>query len=69
MTRKYFAGVALAFTLAGCAVSQQQEVAMGQSYAQQVNAELPIVTDAELVRYISCEIGRASCRERVFITV
>jgi predicted Zn-dependent protease len=53
MTRKYFAGVALAFTLAGCAVSQQQEVEMGQSYAQQVNQQLPIVNDAELVRYIN----------------
>jgi predicted Zn-dependent protease len=53
MTRNYLAGVALAFTLGGCAVSQQQEVAMGQSYAQQVNQQLPIIADAELVRYIN----------------
>jgi beta-barrel assembly-enhancing protease len=44
---------AAAFTLSACAVSTQQEVEMGASYAQQINRELPLVQDAELVRYIN----------------
>jgi len=40
--------------LAGCAsVSQQQEVQMGAQYAQQINAQLPIVRDPEVNRYIN----------------
>ncbi|NUS97268.1 MAG: M48 family metalloprotease [Gemmatimonadaceae bacterium] len=53
MRRNGFAGLALAFTLAGCAISQQQEVQMGQQYAQEINAQLPLVQDAELNRYIN----------------
>jgi predicted Zn-dependent protease len=53
MRRNTVAGLALAVSLAGCGVSQQQEVQMGQSYAQQINAQLPIVQDAELNRYIN----------------
>jgi len=37
----------------GCGISQQQEVQMGQQYAQQINAQLPIVQDPELNRYIN----------------
>lgn len=37
---------------AGCAVSTQQEVALGAQYAAQVDSELPILHDAELQRYI-----------------
>src|ERR1700730_8251432 len=33
--------------LAGCGVSTQQEVQMGQQEAQQVNAQLPMVQDAQ----------------------
>jgi beta-barrel assembly-enhancing protease len=40
-------------SLAGCGISQQQEVQMGQEYAQQINAQLPIVRDPELNRYIN----------------
>lgn len=36
-----------------CAVSQQQEVQMGQQYAAQVEKEMPIVHDPEVVRYIN----------------
>ncbi len=53
MRRNTVAGLVLAVSLAGCGVSQQQEVQMGQSYAQQINAQLPIVQDAELNRYIN----------------
>ena len=53
MRRNAFAGLALAVGLSGCAISQQQEVQMGQQYAQQINAQLPIIQDAELNRYIN----------------
>jgi predicted Zn-dependent protease len=43
----------LALTLAGCGVSTQQEVQMGAEYAAQVDAQLPIVQDPEVVRYIN----------------
>lgn len=39
--------------MGGCAVSTQQEVELGASYAQQINRELPLVQDAELNRYIN----------------
>ena len=39
--------------LAGCAVSQQQEVQMGQEYSQQIAQQLPLVQDPEVVRYIN----------------
>ena len=49
------AGATLSAT--GCAsassVSQQQEVQMGQGYAQQINQQLPLVQDAEVNRYIN----------------
>src|SRR5262249_41442738 len=38
---------------AGCAVSQQQEVDMGASYATQIEKELPLVHDPEVVRYVN----------------
>jgi predicted Zn-dependent protease len=46
-------GIAVTFSLLGCGISQQQEVQMGQEYAQQINAQLPIVQDPELNRYIN----------------
>jgi predicted Zn-dependent protease len=45
--------VAVAGSLVACGISQQQEVQMGQEYAQQINAQLPIVQDPELNRYIN----------------
>lgn len=39
--------------LAGCGVSTQQEVQMGQQEAQQVNAQLPMVQDAEIQNYVN----------------
>ena len=45
---------ALTSALSGCGISQQQEVADGgQEYARQINAQLPIVEDPELNRYIN----------------
>lgn len=56
--KRFAAGTALALTVAtsvtACAtISTQQEVQLGQQYAQQVNAQLPIVQDAEANRYIN----------------
>jgi predicted Zn-dependent protease len=45
--------VVLALGLGACAISQQQEVQMGASYADQINSQLPIVTDPEINRYIN----------------
>jgi predicted Zn-dependent protease len=39
--------------LGACAVSTQQEVQLGTDYARQINAQLPIVTDPEINRYIN----------------
>jgi predicted Zn-dependent protease len=49
------AGVAglVAASALGCAISTRQEVQLGQQYAAQVNAELPVVDDAEITRYIN----------------
>lgn len=51
--RRIFAPLALTMTLAACGISQQQEVAMGEDYARQINAQLPIVGDPEINRYIN----------------
>lgn len=56
--KRLAARMALAATLTtsatACAtISTQQEVQMGQQYAQQINAQLPIVEDAEVNRYIN----------------
>ncbi|MFN2637091.1 MAG: M48 family metallopeptidase [Gemmatimonadaceae bacterium] len=45
--------VAICCSMVACGISQQQEVQMGQEYAQQINAQLPIVQDPELNRYIN----------------
>jgi len=39
--------------LAGCGVSTQQEVQMGQQEAQQVSAQLPMVQDAVINNYVN----------------
>ncbi|HSA56159.1 MAG TPA: M48 family metallopeptidase [Gemmatimonadaceae bacterium] len=52
MARATVAG-ALSLVAAGCAISRQQEIAMGSDYSRQINAQLPIVRDPEVNRYIS----------------
>ncbi len=49
--KRILIGVAITCSLVACGISQQQEVQMGQEYAQQINAQLPIVQDPELNRY------------------
>lgn len=51
--KRIIAPLALAVSLTACGVSQQQEVQMGQDYSQQINAQLPIVSDVEANRYIN----------------
>jgi predicted Zn-dependent protease len=38
-------------TTAGCAISTQQEVQMGASYAAQIDTQLPMVRDPQIVSY------------------
>ncbi len=45
--------LAAAVALGGCAVSQQQEVQMGQQYSAQIAQQLPLINDPEVVRYIN----------------
>jgi predicted Zn-dependent protease len=44
---------ALAAAGSGCAISQQQEVQIGAQQAQQVNAQLPIIQDPVVNRYLN----------------
>ena len=60
------ASVLLAGVLAaGCDVSDSEERALGDEYAQQINAQLPLVTDARVVGYVDAlgkEIARKTDR-------
>lgn len=51
--RKLVLGIVLAASTAACGISTQQEVQMGAEYSAQINAQLPIVQDAEINRYIN----------------
>lgn len=54
--------IAAAALLAGCGVSTQQEVQMGQDAAQQVNAQLPMVQDAYIQNYVNALGQRIASR-------
>jgi len=49
---RYVALIALLFPLAACSVSEDQEVAIGRQNAEEINAQLPIVTDPTISGYI-----------------
>ena len=51
--KRVLVGIAITCSLVACGISQQQEVQMGQESAQQINAQLPIIQDPELNRYIN----------------
>lgn len=51
--RQFMLGAMLAVSTAACSVSTQQEVQLGTDYSQQINAQLPIVGDPEINRYIN----------------
>ncbi|HSM35654.1 MAG TPA: M48 family metallopeptidase [Longimicrobiales bacterium] len=67
--RRYAGVAALAATTVaagGCAISTQQELALGQQYATEINSQLPIVEDGEINRYINLlgdEIARQGGRQ------
>ena len=46
-------GVAVAAFVMGCSISQQQEVQLGQQEAQKANAQLPILRDPSINRYVN----------------
>src|SRR5215210_557442 len=52
---------ALILPVAACSVSQDEEVALGHDNAVQINAQLPIVTDPALSRYIQ-DLGLSIAR-------
>src|SRR5438270_1760355 len=60
--RKAIVTIAAAGMLAGCGVSTQQEVQMGQQEAQQVNAQLPMVQDADIQNYVNALGQRIASR-------
>lgn len=53
LTRMSARVVVAAVLLTGCVVSTQQEVQLGTQYAQQINAQLPIMNDAGVTSYIN----------------
>jgi predicted Zn-dependent protease len=53
MLRSIGGAVTLAALAACASVSTQQEVQMGVEYARQINAQLPIVMDPEINRYVN----------------
>ena len=60
MRQGYIGGLVLALavagTLAGCAVSTQEEVTMGQQYAGEVAKQMPLITDPPIIAYLT-ELG------------
>lgn len=51
--RRVIVAAVLCLGTVACAVSQQEERQMGEDYVVQINAELPIVGDPEINRYIN----------------
>lgn len=51
--RRTILAFAATASLSACAISTQQEVQMGQDEAAQANAQLPIINDPEVNRYIN----------------
>lgn len=59
--KRILASLAIVISTTACGISQQQEVEMGTDYARQINAQLPIVSDPELNRYVNV-LGDAIAR-------
>ena len=57
-----FAVVLVASALAGCSVSDSEERALGEEYVQQINAQLPLVTDPHIVGYVDA-LGKQIARK------
>jgi predicted Zn-dependent protease len=54
--------IAIVGLIAGCSVSEDQEVSMGRQDAAQVNAQLPIVSDPAIAAYIQT-LGEAIAKK------
>jgi predicted Zn-dependent protease len=52
---------AVAAALAACDISEDQEVALGQQYAEQIAAQLPLVRDPAITGYVT-ELGHRIAR-------
>jgi predicted Zn-dependent protease len=51
--RRRIAVLGLTLFAVACSVSRQQEIQMGADYARQINAQIPLVRDPEVNRYIN----------------
>lgn len=49
-------------TLSACAISQQQEVQLGNDYAAQLATQIPLIKDAQVTRYITT-LGNSLARQ------
>lgn len=56
--RRFFFAVLLLTSAVSCSVSDKQEVAIGQQNAEQINAQLPLVTEPAIVAYVS-QLGKS----------
>jgi len=66
--KREFVCLALVLTMTACGVSTQQEIEMGQQYSAQINAQLPIVQDPEINRYVNVlgdSIARLTSRQDI----
>ena len=53
--------LAAALTVAGCAISTQQEVQMGQQYSGEIAKQLPLITNPEILGYLN-QLGNSIAR-------
>ena len=66
--KREFVCLAFVLTMTACGVSTQQEIEMGQQYSAQINAQLPIVQDPEINRYVNVlgdSIARLTSRQDI----
>lgn len=62
LLRRVTVAACAAATLTGCAISQQQEVQLGNDYASQIATQLPIMRDAQVTQYINA-LGNSLARQ------
>ncbi len=62
LVRRFAVACLIIGTLDACAISQQQEVQLGNDYAAQLSTQLPLVRDAQVTRYIT-SLGNSLARQ------
>lgn len=62
LTRRAALAACTIGTLSACAISQQQEVQLGNDYAAQIATQLPLIRDAQVTRYITT-LGNSLARQ------